>query len=627
MQLRELRLVGPGKEPAHLRFGPGGNAVSGDSDTGKSYMLRCVDFVLGADEMTKKIDEATGYDRVLLEFENDKNEFLTLMRPLGGGDILAYRQRIDAIHNGGHTVAVRRRGKSTAPDVSSLVLPFAGMPNEGKLRSSVEGKTTRLTVRVLLPVFLVDETSIIAERSPVLGEATFDQTARKRMFSYLLTGQDDSGVIAQESRKLVQAGARARLALMEELLGQAEERLRSNDEVPAAPEDLNSTIERLDASIDTLSSAVAEDREKQVRLQHERSEQLNVLQRSETQIIAIDEMLNRYRLLDERYESDLRRLDFLSEGAHFFRDLEDAQCPVCGQVMSVEHRHHLDASANTSGVYEAAKAEAAKILALRKDLAAAVDTLGDKRAGREKENKAAVSRINEIDTTIDTEIAPVLKDNKTQLDTLIQRRVALETIKADRAHVEELRNRKSQLEQDLEKPPSSKKWASLDPTASHRFCREVQALLKEWAWRGGDGQVEFDEKSFDIRVDGKPRQSHGKGVRAILHAAFVIGLLRYCHGNNMPHPGFVLLDSPLTTLKKGQPRLGDEQIDPGIENAFWKSLAQVPAALQIVVLENKEPPPEFVPGITYTLFAGEHARADQRRGFIPVRERLTEALV
>jgi hypothetical protein len=476
-------------------------------------------------------------------------------------------------------------------------------------------------------VFLVDETAIIAERSPVLGGATFDETARKRMFSYLLTGQDDSGIIAQESQKLVQAGARARLALMEELLGQVEKRLRGNDEVPAAPEDLNSTIERLDASIHILSSAVAEHREKQVRLQHERSEELNIRQRSETQIIAIDEMLSRYRLLDERYESDLSRLDFLSEGAHFFSALEDAQCPVCGQVMSVEHRHHLDASANTSGVYEAARAEAAKILALRKDLAAAVDTLREKHAEREKEKNAAISRINEIDRTIDTEITPVLKDNKTQLDTLIQRRLGLETVKADREHVEELRNRKSQLEQDLEKPTSSRKWAGLDPTASHRFCREVEALLKEWAWSGGDGRVEFDEKSFDIRIDGKPRQSHGKGVRAILHAAFVIGLLRYCHGNNMPHPGFVVLDSPLTTLKKGQPRQGDEQIDPGIENAFWKSLAQLPAALQIVVLENKEPPPEVVLGLAYTLFGGEHARADQRRGFIPVRDRLTEALV
>ena len=137
-------------------------------------------------------------------------------------------------------------------------------------------------------------------------------------------------------------------------------RLRDSGAVPADPEEQSSLIQRLDAAIQSLSSAVTEDRDRQVTLQRERSEQLNVLQRSETQIMAIDEMLNRYRLLDLRYESDLNRLDFLSEGTHFFNALEDAQCPVCGQVMSVEHRDHPDGSANTSGVYEAARAEATR---------------------------------------------------------------------------------------------------------------------------------------------------------------------------------------------------------------------------------------------------------------------------
>jgi hypothetical protein len=626
MQLRELRLVGRGKQTANRRFGPGGNVVSGDSDTGKSYMLRCIDFVLGADEMTKVIDEAAGYEKVLLEFENERNEFLTLGRPLAGGDLLVYKQPIDTIQNGGDTIASRRRGKVKAPDVSSRLLPFAGLPDEAELRSSGEGKKARLTVRVLLPVFLIDETAIIAERSPVLGEATFDETVRKRMFSYLLTGQDDSEVTTQPSRKLVQAGTRARLALVEELLAQVEERLRGNDRAPADSEDLNLTIESLEASIQTLSSAVAEHREKQVVLQRERSEQFSLLRQSETQLIAVDEMLNRYRLLDERYASDLSRLDFLSEGAHFFNALEDAQCPVCGQLMSVEHRHHLDASDNTSGVYDAAKAEAAKILALRRDLTAAVGALGERRADREKEKSAATLRIKEIDDAIDTEITPVLKDNKVQLDTLIQRRLSLETVRADRAQVKELQSRKTELEQNLKRPTPISKWAGLDPTASHQFCRNVEELLKEWAW-SGDARVEFDEKSFDIRIDGTPRQSHGKGVRAILYAAFVIGLLRYCHGNKKPHPGFVVIDSPLTTLKKGQPRRGDEQIDPRMENAFWSSLARVPTALQVVVLENKEPPADLLPGLTYTLFAGEHARADQRRGFIPVPDRSGEAAV
>ena len=58
MQLRELRLTGRGVSDARMIFKPGGNVVSGDSDTGKSYMLRCIDYVFGAEAMTKVITEA-----------------------------------------------------------------------------------------------------------------------------------------------------------------------------------------------------------------------------------------------------------------------------------------------------------------------------------------------------------------------------------------------------------------------------------------------------------------------------------------------------------------------------------------------------------------------------------------
>ena len=67
MQLRELRVTGTGKQNAVIKFAPGGNVIAGVSNSGKSYMLRCMDFVLGAEEMNKKIDEAAGYELVYLE--------------------------------------------------------------------------------------------------------------------------------------------------------------------------------------------------------------------------------------------------------------------------------------------------------------------------------------------------------------------------------------------------------------------------------------------------------------------------------------------------------------------------------------------------------------------------------
>jgi hypothetical protein len=138
MQLRELRVTGTGKQSAVIIFAPGGNIIAGVSNSGKSYMLRCMDFVLGADEMTKKIDEDAGYESVYLEFVNDKGKPLTLVRHLTGGDVTVHDSTIDAIRGDGTVVAWRRQGKSTSPDVSSIFLPFAGM-KEARLRANSKG--------------------------------------------------------------------------------------------------------------------------------------------------------------------------------------------------------------------------------------------------------------------------------------------------------------------------------------------------------------------------------------------------------------------------------------------------------------------------------------------------------
>jgi hypothetical protein len=119
-----------------------------------------------------------------------------------------------------------------------------------------------------------------------------------------------------------------------------------------------------------------------------------------------------------------------------------------------------------------------------------------------------------------------------------------------------------------------------------RFCTRSAPLLK-------DPRVEFDEKTYDIVVDGQPRNSHGKGVRAILYSAFTIGLLQYCGKKRRPHFGVVVIDSPLTSYKKKSAKAirgPDGEIPVGVEAAFWESLKHVSDDLQIIVIENKEPP-------------------------------------
>ena len=639
-RISEIRLTGKGKADASIKFEPGANVVSGDSDTGKSYLLRCIDFVLGAQEMTKVIEEAAGYELVWLELIDPNDEILTLERHLTGGDVRSHKVSIDVVlarrgrakeetgeppateaeneSTDGQVLAWRRQGLSQAPDVTSRIFPFFGMPEDVRLRSDNKGKTQRLSIRTLMPIFVFDEATIISERSPIIGDG-FGQTANKRMFSYVLTGTDDSGIIAQERREIVQAEISAKLNLIDDLLTPIEARLDKQ----ASEDEEKDSAERVDDAIESLSSLLSENEDTRTRLRVERREQLAKQRRAESQLIGIEELLERYRLLNERYTSDLKRLDFIAEGSHFFDGLQDSLCPLCGQEMDgSDHSHEgADTVPDAAAVYQSATAEAAKIQGLQRDLQAAIKDLNGRKEWRQNESSVAAAEVSRIDRELDGVLAPTRARAQSSLDELVQRRLNLQTWQSDREEAARLRALKDELDQKMPSARQKQTWAPIDPVAVTALCRVIEKVLIEWSWPD-DVRVEFDDKAYDIKVNGKPRKSHGKGFRAVLNSALAVGLLRYCHLNAKPHPMFVVLDSPLTTVKQrdaiatSEDGGEDSDIDPTIEPMFWDSLSKVSPEIQVIVLDNKEPGSALSEELNLQLFVGPTATADERAGFI-----------
>lgn len=118
------------------------------------------------------------------------------------------------------------------------------------------------------------------------------------------------------------------------------------------------------------------------------------------------------------------------------------------------------------------------------------------------------------------------------------------------------------------------------------------------AWRFPDAdKVQFDGKTGDVTVAGKRRAANGKGVRAILRAAFNVAVIVYCIKNGRPHPGFLILDTPLLTyrepLRSKHGELSeDEEIiaSTSLAEHFYKHLASLKNDVQFIVIENSTPP-------------------------------------
>jgi len=583
--------------------------VAGLSDTGKSYLVHCLDYIFGAAKMTKQFPEALAYSQLYVEFANDEGEALTLYRPLAGGDLLAYKCVIDDIRGNGEVIVPQRRGKSTAKDVTSALFPFADLP-EARLRKNVRGELQRLTLRHWIPVMLVDEVAVIDERSPVQGAPGYDKTINERAFAFMLAGRDDADVVSAERNDVIVARLLAKIGVIDALIEPIEKRLAE----PAS--ETEDSVEKVEAAIAQLSTVIEGSAQAHEALQAEREVVLAQQQKAEGQVIAIDELLNRYRLLASRYVSDLDRLDFIAEGAYYFGELQTVTCPLCDQAMEEAHDH----GAHGEDVQRAARAEAAKIQALRADLTGAIENVEARRSYQKEVEGQARSTIQRIDRDVAALMGPALRDADVRLTRLVERRVLLEALRSDREQLNSLRAMRREIERDAAQPRStSQTWEALPAKPLEELCVEIEQVLAEWSWPG-KGRVTFNHEAYDIVVDGQPRQSHGKGVRGVLYSAFVIGLMNYCRKRGLPHPGLVVIDSPLTAyskVKSAGPGAKGVPVDAGVEAKFWDSLKRIGSEVQVVVVENKSPPQDVADTLDATWFAGEFATGEQRVGFFP----------
>ena len=137
--------------------------------------------------------------------------------------------------------------------------------------------------------------------------------------------------------------------------------------------------------------------------------------------------------------------------------------------------------------------------------------------------------------------------------------------------------------------------------------------MHDWHFPNAN-RVFFDESKRDFQIAGKNRGSTGKGLRAITHAAVKIALMEFSRERNLPHPGFVVLDSPLLAYWK--PEGADDDLrGTDLKEMFYRYLLGLRKDNQVIIVEN-EHPPDFVSGEGNVIVFTKNPRGG-RYGFFP----------
>jgi hypothetical protein len=615
LTLRKLAFTGPEAEVADLTFQPGLNLLWGGSNTGKSFAVKSVAFMLAASNRLPQIDEHIGYDRVWLSADLAEEQ-LTLMRALAGGAYVQYSgyhtapsqphlvQRLNAKHDATNT-----------RNLSQFLLTKLNIAGK-KIATDVSGNTKALGFRDLIRYCIVDETAIQSERSPIdSGQYQFE-TEDRSVFKLLVSGLDDSAIVPVISDKAFKASKTAKLEIVQEMLTEIQEELDANfpdmNDLPSQGERIENTLLNLQNEFDAAQSSVRQ----KLAIKTQAVRQLEERKQREGEI-ALN--ISRFQKLDEIYVSDTARLDALEEVSFLLLAGGEQPCPLCGSLPGGQLHGHALPTVEASR--KAALAEIAKINALRRDLKLTLDSLTEQR----QENAKEVERFDNELTSVENELKALMPETD-QLRRQLQEVLPIrDTVKRGLALLQQrddLMQRVGQLSAKRAVNKSDRPQLGVSSTIAYDFAQVVSQVLEKWKFPG-KRHVAFDEKTYDLQIDGKHRKDNGKGVRAITHAAFQVALMMFCHERGLPHPGFLILDTPLLTYrdpvrsKAGALTPDELQLKSSpLREAFFEHLGSLSNIGQFIIVENVDPPIGIEKIANVQLFTGDPSVG--RAGLFPI---------
>ncbi|MCY4049299.1 MAG: hypothetical protein OXF24_06915 [Hyphomicrobiales bacterium] len=590
LQLKEISYVGA-KGQSSISFSKGTNVIYGASDTGKSFLVESIDFMLGKSKLQRDIPEYKKYNEIQLDFQVNDIEQWRFYRAVSGGAFHA--QNLNENNNNRTTLKFIHK-HDAIDNVSGFLLGKIGLSGKRILRKKTTRETYSFSFRNLVPLVVIQEGKIQQPRSPFLSGDSVQKTIETSAVRLLLTGNDDSKVISIDRVKL----DRREISLINNLLVDIEDKL--SDASEKNEKAFKDRLKELDISIAAHKESLDMMQKELNTLLKQRDEMVVFRTKTKKRIDEISKHLKRFELLLDHYDIDEERLNAIQESGSMFVYVKDTDCPLCGAPPDAQ-KHGEVCDGDVEAVVKAANAEVKKIKVLREELRDTVAELRHEATKHKKDLEGKNEEYASLNSQIQKVASPSIAKKEVSFSKMIEEKANIQRLLDLFSQMEKLKEKKRLLEQTEKKQKLQKSIITNIPNSVARdLSQKMSSVLKKWNFPG-ECEVRYDERSMDFLIDEKLRISRGKGLRAVTHAAVTISILEYCQERNLPHPGFVVLDSPL--LAYYEPKGGNckELQGTNLKELFYEYLAEHHAEeSQVIIIENERPPIDNLKTIFFT---------------------------
>ena len=562
--IEKIIVTGSGKTDSIIELSNGVNIIYGPSNTGKTYIVKCIDYMFGSER--EPIDISTGYQYIKIIVRTQCGT-ITMSRKIG-------ENKIEVSSNDNNVPSGKYATKASRTNydktINSVWLSLIGINDLHLVISNENYKKQILSWRTFSHMFMLTETKIISEYSAILSGRDTSNTAVIASLIFLLSGQDFAETETKDTKEIKEAKKNAVKAYINKELFRLSERnqellaqLKENPNIDIAVE-----IEKIMAEISTnekrINSSIEENQKILAQL-YEKNENL-----SECNVL-----LNRYYELTTQYNADLKRLNFIVDGEANLNASFSTHCPFCdGEVVVKKNQNYIDA----------AKSDYKKIKLQAKDLESASKELRSEKLSLEQEIGTLMAKKKSIEELIEKELKPQvfnLKEKLSAYKDAIECQKEIDILKklSEQKTADMIEN-----DTDEESELKFKVKEHLDYSFINELSNGIKSFLENCNYDNLLSVI-FDKADMDIVINGKKKSSNGKGYNAYFNSVVAIVLSRYMESKAKYSPDFLVLDSPILSLKEKETKKPSETM----RNTLFENIVDNQKGIQTIVIENEIP--------------------------------------
>ena len=566
--IESLRVSGPGKIDGFIKFSDGLNIIQGRSNTGKTWILKCIYYLFSSD--TRPYSPLTGYTDIEGVFQTKRYGRITMTRKLDEEKVTVVAES-EEVENGEYDTNYKRISTRYLND---LWLRIIGLDETIEVPKSARYARERMSWANVANVFYADENEIDKAESIVIKDPRYETPLIASLY-FLLSGDYKKGIPEITKPEVATAKKKAVIDYIDEQVSSLTQTrvsyIKQLEELAGL--DIESEMHALTVHIEEAQQDIKELIEENTAIVRQMAE----YQQEDANCRVL---LDRYESLISQYKADLQRLDFISKGEQAVTGLPaNGICPFCGGQL------HPDLY---EGYVEAIDAEIKRIAS---ELAVIVATENSVR----DEQESIRQSIDDLQLRR-AAVNKALDDKNREIQSYrygLQRfkdYTRLQTgINFVNDQLEILGKKKVSELQKQKNPPLYHAKQEFEEEVGTGFNVILNRILKECNYRSV-GYASWDFSTFDILMDGVPKsEDQGKGYRSFLNSVVALMLYEYFNADDVfIKPGFLMIDTPLLGFDENEDAFEGDTIKRGLYQYFIDHQGEG----QVIIVDNLNVIPE-----------------------------------